>query len=79
MSTEDDLTGLLAERVAAYVDELAKAGDGAAMVRAIKDLRELMDQLPIRGEEAPGDGGSPRGRIVSLFDGPPTLGDTADV
>lgn len=78
MTTEDEVTALLGERVAAYVDELAKAGDGAGMLRAVKDLRELMDQLPIRGEEAPGDGGSPRGRILTLFDGPPTLGDTAD-
>lgn len=79
MSLEDEVTAILAERVASLVDDHASRNEPAAMLKAATQLRELMDTLPIRGEEAPGrDSSDARGQVLQLFDGPPTLGDTAE-
>ena len=83
MTVEHEVTALLAARVAALVDRYAGEADGDRMLKAAKDLRELMDTLPIRkltgegGEEVPGDGTSERGALLLVMDGPPKVGDSA--
>ena len=80
MTLEDEIRGALAERVAAMVDDAAKRGDEAGFARAAKHLDELVDRLPLRSVEGVNtvDGGGERGRVLELFAGPPTMGDTAE-
>lgn len=81
MTTEHEVTAVLAERIAALVDIAAAAGDGRGMLAAAKELRDLLDALPvrdIRGEAPADDGNGPRAAIVELFTSEPTLGNAAD-
>lgn len=81
MTTEHELRAVLAERIAHAVDRAAADGDERRMLAASDKLLELLDTLPIRsvksegGSGVGGDGG--RGRVLSILDGPPTVGDAA--
>lgn len=83
MTTEHEVRAVLAERVAAAADRAANRGDEAGLLRASARLLELLDTLPVRPVDAPGGGGSgdssgERGRVLSILDSPPTVGDAAD-
>ena len=73
----------LADRVAMTLDAAYRADDLGAVLRSTRELRELVDLLPLReragdpaGEAEGGtrDGGTPRGRVLELLDSPPALG-----
>lgn len=83
MTAELEVRGLLAERYAAVVDRASARGDEVGMLRAAEKLLEILDRLPVRmspaeGGENDGDGDDGRGRILTLMDSGPTLGDTAN-
>lgn len=81
MTTEHELTGAMAGKVASLVDDYARRGDGAGMLRAVNTLRDLVDTLPIRevrGEVPTGDGASGGATLHAIIDSPPVVGDTAD-
>jgi hypothetical protein len=72
----------LARRTALVIDAAWRVDDSAAVLRSTRELRELVDLLPLRstkpktGEEAgKGDGG--RGRVLELLDSPPSVGNEA--
>lgn len=79
MTAEHEVTAALAERVAALVDDSARSGDGRTMLSAVKELRDLLDTLPIRATRIPGGGesgddGSGGGGHLELLTSPPTVG-----
>lgn len=80
MTTEHELTAILADRCAALVDRCSSEDDGKGMLQAARELRDLVDTLPIRdvsaGGGVPGDGA--RAEIVQLYGAAPTVGDAAD-
>lgn len=81
MTTEHEVRALLAERYAAIVDRAAAAADGSELLRAGDKLLELLDTLPIRTTAeggGAGDSGSPRGQLLTIMDGGPSVGDTAN-
>lgn len=83
MSTEHELRAVLAVRIAHAADRAAAAGDAAGLLRASDKLLELLDTLPVRAEAPRGGGagdgsGGERGRVLSILDGEPTVGDAAD-
>jgi hypothetical protein len=81
MTVEHEVRALLAERYAAIVDRAASSGDGAELLRAGDKLLELLSTLPIReagGGDGSGDGSDDRGKLLSIIDSGPTLGDAAD-
>lgn len=81
MTLEHEVRAVIAERFAELVDRASEDGDGAAVVRAGDKLLEVLDTLPVRkpGGGGAGDSGSgERARILSIMDGPPAVGDTAD-
>lgn len=83
MTTEHEVRALLAERYAAIVDLAARDGDGRALLVAGDKLLELLDTLPIRkpdpvGGGGSGDGGTSRGQLLSIMDGGPQVGDSAN-
>lgn len=81
MTTEHEVTAVLAERIAALVDIAAAAGDGRGMLAAAKELRDLLDALPVRvvrGEGIPSDGNGQRAQLHAIISSPPEVGDTAD-
>lgn len=82
MTPEHELTGALAGKVAAMVDTAAREGDGAAMLRAISQLRDMIDTLPIRevrsGVGGDDDGADDEPPELRLLHAGPTLGDAAD-
>jgi hypothetical protein len=70
----------LARRTALVIDAAWRVNDSAAVLRSTRELRELVDLLPLRstapvesGEEA-GEGDSGRGRVLELLDSPPSVG-----
>ena len=84
MTAEHELTGVLAEKVAAVVDTAAREGDAGRMLSGIRQLRDLIDTLPVRDTREPGGGDSDDGAApgqpaaLQLLTAGPTLGDTAD-
>ncbi len=82
MTAEHEVRALLAERYAAAVDRANRAGDARGLLTAGDKLLELLDTLPIRvGGGDSGDersGGDERGRILTIMDGPPQVGDSSN-
>lgn len=84
MTLEHELTGALAEKVAAVVDAASAAGDTPGMLRAIGQLRDIIDTLPVREIRGPVGGGDDDGADddepaeLRLLVAGPTLGDAAD-
>lgn len=77
MTTEHEVRALLAERYAALVDMTAALGDGPALLRAGEKLLELLDTLPIRAGGESDDRGGRRGKLLTIMDGGPEVGDSA--
>lgn len=80
MTVEHEVRAVLAERYAAIVDRAASAGDGRELLAAGDKLLELLDTLPIRtgGGGGEGDGGTPRGKLLTILDRGPSVGDSAN-
>lgn len=77
VTAEHEVRALLAERYAAIVDAAAAAGDGPGLLRAGDKLVELLDTLPIREGGVSDDGGGGRGKLLTIMDGGPEVGDAS--
>jgi hypothetical protein len=83
MTLEHEVRAVIAERYAELVDRASSEGDGAAVTRHGDKLLAVLDQLPVRKPADPAGGGDSgggdgeRGRVLSLLDGEPTVGDSA--
>lgn len=75
MTTEHEVRALIAERLAAVVDDAAKRGDEAGMLRAADKLLDVLAALPVRVPGGESDDGSGRGGVHDLFQRGPTLVD----
>tara|TARA_R100000750_G_scaffold61298_1_gene52045 strand:+ start:219 stop:482 length:264 start_codon:yes stop_codon:yes gene_type:complete len=83
-SLEQEVSVLVALRHADVVDRCSSAGDAVGFARASAQMLSVVDRLPVRpvvegaGGGGSGDGSGERGRVLSILDGPPTVGDAAD-